>query len=211
MADPLIWVWSMFFSGTGMGIVIGLGGTILFGLVQRRRWPVRLPISIQRGEGGSVVWDLDERGKFVQRKDGYSILRMKKRKKNIKPPKFSQVTLDTKGKPVYPLYNTTVGQYLPMKLSNPPKMEVVSDLSAKNWGVLESARIRSTYIERESTFMRIAPYVMNGIFAAMVIFFVIYFGGKMESAAGSLGSAASSLEGAIKTMFSGGAPSPPPA
>jgi len=43
---------------------------------------------------------------------------------------------------------------------------------------------------------------MNATFAAMVIFFVIYFGGKMEIVSGKLAGAAQSLTNAM-TVFKG--------
>jgi hypothetical protein len=196
-------------------------------------WPIRVPAMLQRGN--NVVWNLEERGKMLNAKDGYAAIRLKGAKKNIKPPKYDQVSITGKGAPVYPVFFTTAGQCFPVKLSavpeslkgklkkyydangnlknqnekivtpikimEPPRFEVVEDASSKNWAVLEMSRINSKYREKEGFLAKYGMYVMNATFAAMVIFFVIYFGGKMEIAASSVGGAAASLDKAITTFF----------
>jgi len=186
-------------SGAFLGFVIGIGVFLFWDIFQKKMYPISIPTMMQRGK--SIVWDLNERAKVVTDKSGYEILKLKKRKHNIKPPKYDNVTIDSKGKPVYPLFNTTTGQYFPVELGNTPRFDVIEDKSSKNWGVLEQSRVRKTYMERESWFLKYAPYIMNATFAAMVIFFVIYFGGKMELAAGSLAGAADSLSNAVSTAF----------
>lgn len=185
-------------SGVAIGAVWGVCGVIVWGFVQKRLWPMEIPVAMQRGK--SVVWDLAERAKHKMTKDGAEVVRLKRRKRNIKPPKFEKLSVNTKGKAVYPIYETTRGQYFPIKLMNPPSFDVIEDKSSKNWGITERNRLWAVYKPKESTFMRLLPYLMNATFAAMVIFFVIYFGGKMEIVANSMSGAASSLTTAVQAM-----------
>jgi hypothetical protein len=188
-----------------IGGVFGVLILILYRMFIKMLWPVSTPIAVQRGD--SVVWDLDERAKYVKNKEGYEVLKLRKRKHNIKPPKFQHVTITQGGKPVYPLFNTVSGQYFPIKMMNSPRFEVIEDPSAKNWLTLETQRLRRAYSEKESTLMKFMPYIMSGIFAAMIIFFVIYFGGKMEAVGNSLSGASNSLSDAL-LVWSGNAPAP---
>lgn len=195
MADPTIW---FILSGVAIGGVWGVCGVILWRVLMKRLWPMEIPVAMQRGK--SVVWDLAERAKHVMTKDGSEVVRLKRRKRNIKPPKFDNLSVNTKGKAVYPIYETTRGQFFPVKLMDPPSFKVIEDKSSKNWGITERNRLWSVYRPKESTFMRLLPYLMNATFAAMVIFFVIYFGGKMEIVASSMSGAANSLTTAVQAM-----------
>ena len=232
-------------AGAMIGSSIAFAATIFYQqILVKKMWPIRTPLAIQRGKTG-VVWDLDERGKIVRKKSGYEALRLRKKRQNIRSPKYEELTVGENGKPIYPLYNTISGQFfptkmeglsknaqekykkyyddngelivkderlfVPIKLMNPPRMEVVEDKSAKNWAIQELERVHKTYTESESMFLKYAPYIMNATFAAMVIFFVIYFGGKIEIAGNALSGAASTLTNAINRFVpSGGAPTPPP-
>lgn len=195
MPDPTIW---FVVSGVAIGAVWGVAGMFMWNILTKRMWPMQIPVGMQRGN--SVVWDLDERAKHVTKKDGSEIIRLKRRKRNIKPPKFEKLSTNTKGKAVYPIYETTRGQFFPIRLMDPPRFDVVEDKSSRNWGITERNRLYNVYKPKESTFMRLLPYLMNATFAAMVIFFVIYFGGKMELVANSMSGAASSLTTAVQAM-----------
>lgn len=195
MADLTMW---FVLSGVAIGAVWGVCGMLVWRILMKRLWPMEIPIAMQRGR--SVVWDLGERAKHVMNKEGAEIVRLKRRKRNIKPPKFDKLSVNTKGKSVYPIYETARGQFFPIKLMNPPRFDVIEDKSSKNWGITERNRLWSVYKPKESTFMRLLPYLMNATFAAMVIFFVIYFGGKMEIVANSMSGAASSLTQAVTAM-----------
>jgi len=195
MADPTIW---FVLSGVAIGAVWGIAGAVLWNVLMKRLWPMEIPVAMQRGT--SVVWDLAERAKHVMTSEGAEVVRLKSRKRNIKPPKFDKLSVNTKGKSVYPIYETASGQFFPIKLMNPPRFDVIEDKSSKNWGITERNRLWSVYKPKESTLMRLLPYLMNATFAAMVIFFVIYFGGKMEIVANSMSGAANSLTQAVTAM-----------
>lgn len=197
-----------------LGLFFGIVGTVctyvFYGVIIKFMYPIRAPIAIQREN--SVVWDFDERAKYMKGKSGYEILKLRKRKDRLKPPKFGHVTIQKNGKPAYPLFNSAMGQYFPIKFTKANdkiNMEVVEDTSAKNWSILERRRIQDTYTEKEGFFAKYAPFIMNVTFAAMVIFFVIYFGGKMEMVSNAMGGAASSLEKALG-VFGGNVATPPP-
>lgn len=104
------------------GGVIGMSLTIavVFGYRYLIKWwyPIHIPIVIQRGK--TFQWATD-RGKYTKQKDGKEYIGMWKARKKIKPAQFEYVNVDKRGKPVYPLFNTSVGQYWPIKLSNVPK------------------------------------------------------------------------------------------
>jgi len=186
------------FIGAVLGASMTVAMTIFYNIMVKRSWPVEVPVALQRGQ--SVVWKLGERAKFIKTKSGHEILRLRKSKQSIKPPKYERVSVNTKGKPVYMLYSTVLGQYFPIKLMNPPKLEVVEDKSSKNWAINELGRLSKVYAPKESALLRFAPYIMNAAFATMIIFFVIYFGGKMELVANSLGGAANSLTNAVNIL-----------
>ena len=195
MTDPTIW---FVLSGVAIGAVWGIAGAVLWNVLMKRLWPMEIPVAMQRGT--SVVWDLTERAKNVMTSEGAEVVRLKSRKRNIKPPKFDKLSVNTKGKSVYPIYETARGQFFPIKLMDPPSFNVIEDKSSKNWGITERNRLWSVYKPKESTLMRLLPYLMNATFAAMVIFFVIYFGGKMEIVANSMSGAANSLTQAVTAM-----------
>ena len=189
--------------GFAVGVSLTVGVVYFYNFYIKRKWPTRIPLAIQRGN--SVVWDLDERARTMKTKTGYEVLRLRKRNTNIKPPKYEQVTMDMRGKSVYPIYNTVSGQYFPVKLMNTPKLEVVEDPSNKNWSILELLRTISTYRDKEGWLVKYAPFVISMAFAVMFIFFIIYFGGKFELMSNSLSNAATSLAQAMEA-FKGTAP-----
>jgi hypothetical protein len=195
MPSPFI---NFMFIGAILGGSMTVAMTIFYNMIVKRSWPVEVPIAVQRGN--SVVWKLGERAKAVKTKSGHEVLKLRKAKDVIKPPKFGRVSVNTNGKPVYMLFNTARGQYFPIKLMSPPKLEVVEDKSSKNWAINELGRLSKVYAPKESALLRFAPYIMNATFAAMVIFFIIYFGGKMELIANSLGGAANSLTNAVNIL-----------
>ena len=183
-----------------MGGAIGFGIKFFWDKMKKWRFPIAMPTYMQRGN--SIFTDLDERGRKVRSKIGYEVIKMMKRKENIQPPQYEYLMSTSKGKPVYPIFNTASGQYYPVKIMDPPKHAIIDDTGAKNWGMLELKRLRETYREKESFFQKYGAFIMNATFAAMVIFFVIYFGGKMEVVSGSLGNAADKLANAMNA-FSG--------
>lgn len=203
-----------------MGLV--MGGVLVFSanmmwkyVILPWRWPIRVPVGIQRGE--NIVWDLDERAYHKTEKDGFESLRLRKRKDFIKPPKYEHVSIDKKGKAVYPVYNTARGQYFPIEFienangERRPRidMNIVEDKSAKNWAVQALRKVQAKYAVGESKWLRWAPYFMSATFAAMIIFFVIYFGGKVEIASNALAGASANLASAME-MFTKSPPPPPP-
>ena len=189
------------YMGTALGASLSICGVMVFFMFRNKRFPVRIPIMVQRGD--SYVEDLDERGRYTKNKQGYEALRLMKSKKNVKPPKFKDLSMDIKGKPIYRMFKTTTGQMFPMKVTKKPSFEVIEDTSAKNWTILELQRTEAKYAPQESFLMKYGVFIMNATFAAMVIFFVIYFGGKIEQVSGSLGGAANALTNAVNAMSAG--------
>jgi hypothetical protein len=135
-------------------------------------------------------------------------MELMKRKNKLKPPVFEYVTVDNQGKPVYPLFNTTFGQYHIMEVKNNVDLESVEDKGAMNWALQMLADNFTRYMPKESMGSILIKYVAPIAFAACIIFFVIYFGGKIEIAANSLSGAANSLAGAMDRFALG--PKVPP-
>ena len=190
---------AVLFSGGLLGTMIAILGLFIWKFLQDIWWPIRIPVIRQRGE--NVIWILDERGRLAKRKDGYEVIKLKKDKANIKPPKYEQIQLTSKGKSVFPLFNTTGGQYFPIKAINSPSLDVVEDKSAKNWAILEHQRISEAYRPKEGFWQTYGMMVMSATFAAMVIFFVIYFSSTIQTASGNLAGASNQLAAAIEKAF----------
>jgi hypothetical protein len=196
-------------AGTAMGGTLGACFPIIIRWISNKLWPIQIPVAEQRGD--SVIWTLTERGKRKKSKSGYEVIELKGRKHNIKPPKYSYVTMNKKGDAVYPLYSSSAGEYFPISLKTFPKVEwnVTAETSAKNWGVLEQRRIRETYKDQDSWFSKYGMFLMSAIFAGMVIFFILYFGGKMEVVGNALAGASDRLSSAL-VVFSNATSMPPP-
>jgi hypothetical protein len=99
------------------GTFAGVMGFILirqfWNIFQNMLWPIAVVVGMQRGE--SIVWDDSEKGKLISSKDGYQVVRLKKRRHNIKPPRYLNLGLTNKGKPRLELLNVTAGQYYPIQ------------------------------------------------------------------------------------------------
>jgi len=190
-----------------IGFVIGGGLTgsiiLLWKMMVQRNFPITVPVAMQRGK--SIVWDFNERGRVRKDKSGYEVLLMKNRKKDtLKPPKYDRLVVDKRGKPVMPVFNTISGQYFPMKLldegKNKRRLDMVEDKSAKNWAINEMIRLNSVYRPQESFLQRYGMYIMTATFAAMIIFFVIYMGGKIEISSNGLAAASQNLASASENL-----------
>ena len=107
--------------GLGALIILGmmLGGVIFWigqfvlKLMGNKKWVILTPVYMQRGN--SIVTDLFERGRILKTKEGYSVIRLKKRKDNIRPPKYDMLQLSTTAQPIYPIFMTARGQYFPIR------------------------------------------------------------------------------------------------
>jgi hypothetical protein len=103
--------------GMVFGIVLWIIFKYIWDMIQKRRWKVRVTVYAQRGN--SIVVDFDERGRVIESKLGYSVLKLKKAKKNVEPPKGDVLMISTAAQPVYQVYSPTRGQYMPLKVALP--------------------------------------------------------------------------------------------
>ena len=162
--------WLFLLIGGTFGCSLTAIGVMMYRTFVLRAWPIRVPILRQRGD--MVVWKLNQRARKKISKDGFEVLQLRKVKNPIKPPKSSELGVDEKGRPVYPIYVTSTANF-PIKIDNPKKFEVQMDKSARNWAILELRHGREKYAPQISSFMQMLPFLMSGTFAAMVIFFTI--------------------------------------
>lgn len=217
------------------GVFAGAMGFILvkmmWNMLITSRWPISVSIGMQRGN--SIVWDDNERARLIKTKDGYQVMRLRKRKQNIKPTQYKYLGLNTRGKPRLQLFNVTAGQYYPLEsilpefknrkitkedMNNPelmkriidmlkgkiipiemtdlPKISIVEDASAKNWGVQELKRVNDVYRAKEGFWTKYGTFVMSAILAATIIFAVMFFAMKMETISGNFAGAASAMKDA---------------
>jgi len=200
-------MWFMF-TGLLLGTSVTVCGVIIRKLLIEKMWPITVPLIIQRGKDG-FVWDF-QRAKYVSNSEGVQAIRMQKDPKNpVRPPEFEKLNTNTKGKAVMPLWQGITGQYFNMKVNNKVSIDSIEDKGSRNWGITIRKHLRQKYTDPASWLAKYGIYAMNAIFASMVIFFVIYFGGKMEIAAGGVASASESLTLAVKMMtIGGGMPAP---
>lgn len=182
----------------GGGAVLGIFGSLLVMILRNVlrdwAWPIRIPLLIQRGDG--FVWDVTERAKVYKTKAGFEALKLMKRNHDIRVPEYRFVTTTDKGKQVYPLFSPIDGQYSKVNIVNNFNklgLELVEDKASKNWAFDQIRRTAEKYRTEESWLQRNGMFLMTGTFAAMVIFFVIYYGGKLEMVGNSLAGAADSL------------------
>ena len=192
--------------GTVIGIMAMFLTVFLYNILMKRRWPVVVPILIQRGTTG-IQWMFD-RAKYVKTDAGKEYLRLRKEKKKIKAPKFGYVYTTGKGKAVYPIMKTAVGQYFPMSISTAIKMEVVEDKDSVNWAIDQLVDSERRYMPKEDFWRTAIMYGAPIAFLVSTIFFWIYFGGKLEIMVNSLSGAATQLALAMQKFA--GAPTPPP-
>ncbi len=184
------------------GALVG-GFIYLWGFWQKFRFPIQIPVMIQRGDKG-IVWDLTERGK-ISTSGGIRSIRLKKAKYDIKPPNYKFVSVNKKGKPVYPVFNYGTGKYgtatIKMK-----EINVADDLDT-NW-IMQQLRLNAIrFMPKESWGQLLIKYVAPIAFLASMIFFWIYFGGKLEIMANSLSGAATQIALAMEKFAA--APPPP--
>lgn len=99
------------------GVFCGVMGYILvkmlWTMMTNSRWPISVSVGMQRGN--AIVWDDNERARLIRGKDGWEVVRLRKRKQNIKPPQYKRLGLTDKGKPKLQLLNVTAGQYYPLE------------------------------------------------------------------------------------------------
>jgi hypothetical protein len=176
------------FGGT-IGTIIAVAGLFWWRFWQNLRWPIRIPMIRQRGE--NLLWELEERARYAKNKAGYEVIKLKKDKENIRPPKFNQVHLTAKGKSVMPLFNPARGSYFPVKSVSGPALETVQDPSAKNWGILEHQRLNEAYKPNEGFWEKYAIPIVVGSLSMMILFFVIYMSSTFQAMVGTLGGAIS--------------------
>jgi hypothetical protein len=88
-----------------------------------------VPVFIQRGN--SIVLKFNERGSIAKSKEGYSVIKLKKSKDYIKPPKYDILTLAEGGGTAYPLFQVAKGQYFPITTIL-PKWDM-KNTQGKNW------------------------------------------------------------------------------
>lgn len=93
------------FCGT-MGFILV---RMLWNMMINARWPISVSIGMQRGE--SIVWDDSEKARLIKAKDGYQVLRLRKKKQSIKPRQYKHLGLTNRGKPRLQLFEVTSGQY----------------------------------------------------------------------------------------------------
>jgi len=190
-----------------MGLFLGLGLMFvikrLFDIITNSLWPISVSIGMQRGN--SIVWDKNERAKLVKLKDGYQFFRLKKRKQNIKTPQYKYLEINNKGQACITLYNTTSGQYWPVQMPEPPKLQIVEDTSAKNWGVQELRRSNETYKATDTWWNKYGTFLMSAVLAATIIFAVIFFATKMTEISGNFAGAAKTFQDTV-VISRGGTP-----
>lgn len=173
-----------------------------------RRWPIHAPVAMQRGK--SIVWDLTERARIHKDRDGYEYMRLRTRKQNLRVPKYSRVTTNEKGKGVYPLFNKSTGHFFPIRMMDDKSFMVEEDPGTKNWMVMELQRSDDLYPRNENKWLKWMPYIMTGGLAGVMVFFVIYYGGKVEVLGNQLAASTLALADAVNKMGASGGLAPMP-
>lgn len=84
---------------------------------------------------------------------------------------------------------------------------MVGDEDDYNWALMKLAENSSRYAPKESKWMMMMKYLAPMSFAVMMIFMIIYFGGKFEIMSSNLAGASNQLAVAMERF----ANMPPPA
>ena len=171
-----------------------------------KMWQFHVPIAMQRGS--SIVWDLTERGKMTRDNDGYEYMKLRNRKKVIPIPIYSKVNITNTGKNVYHMYNPTTDEYTPMEVWKDKGFVVRNNTATKNWMVMELQRTDELYPRNENKWLKWMPYIMTGGLAAIMVFFVIYYGGKVEIIGNSIAGATVQLAEAVSKFGTQTPPAP---
>ena len=184
--------------GTFIGFFSFIIIKMLYGIMIDRRWPISVSVGMQRGN--SIVWDNKEKGKLMKLKNGYQIVRLRKRKQNIKPPKYERLELNDRGKPMFNIFNTASGQYFFISMKDTPNLEVIVDASDTNWAIQELMRANNDYKTKEGWFAKYGIFVMSSILAATIIFNAIFFNMKMETISSNFNGAAAMIRDGMYVM-----------
>jgi len=192
----------MFF-GAMIGGVTSFSALLLKDMIQQKIYPISVPVLVERANGGTV-WDMSERGKILKGKDGFVCLELMKRKDKIKVPKFKFITIDTRGKPVYPVFNNSIGQYFPMKTQNNVSLASVEDKGARNWGIQIRKRYLTKYGPGDNFWLKYGPLIAQSATSILIILLILYVMPKFELISNQLGGASAMLADAMKLYKTGG-------
>jgi len=200
-------VWILL-GGGFIGSVLSMLAVAVFFMFRQWMYPIQMPIVEQRGENG-IVWDLGERGKLVRAKDGFEAVKLMKRKGTyVKPYKYGHLSVNKKGKDVYPMFSTTDGEFMPVEFTSDVDLKSVDDKSASNWMILLKNRFAKKYAPDPGWFAKYGAYALGFTMAGVMIFLVIFTWGKMEIISGQIAGASQSLASALQTYTSSGMPQP---
>lgn len=201
----MVLIWYLL-TGMMLGSVTTISIFVIYKLLIGKMFPIEMPTLMQRGKG--FVWDLAERARLVTRKDGTTALKLKKRrKKTIKPPKFEYLSSNLKGKPVFPIFYSAFDEIKPIKIIDTTTLETAADPGSRNWIIQELQRAESKYRSQEGWFAKYGTYILNATLASLIVFIIIYFGGKFEIMSSNLSGAAAKIAEAMEKFSS--APPPP--
>jgi hypothetical protein len=126
-----------------------------------------------------------------------------KTKRKIKPPKYESLSIDKRGKPVFPVFTSSSGTFMPMQLHS-PRMTVVEDRGFLNWNILEHRRTREIYKHDPGFFAKYGTFIMSATLAGLIAFMVFFMVTKFEIMTETIASASSVLANAAERIAGGG-------
>lgn len=194
---------SLIIAGALMGGVVVFAIMFAYPFYVRWRWPIQVPVIVKRGKDG-ILWNLNERGRVVKGKDGKREIRLRKSKESMKQPSYKFVTMNNKGKAVYPVTKLGSGMYGSVNVTIPDV--TVADTLDTNWMIQKLAENAKRYAPKQDWKMALLMYGTPIAFLISTIFFWIYFGGKFEMGMNSLSGAATRMAMAMEKF----AQAPPP-
>lgn len=95
------------------------------------------------------------------------------------------------------------GKFIPMKMLNPPSLEVVQDSGAINWASLEHRRAREKYKKEEGWFAKYGTFAMSMILAMCIVFLVIYMTSEFKTMSSSISAAAGQMVKIMEYIYQG--------
>lgn len=125
------------------------------------RFPYVIRIFQKKGDSYFVIRDS---GRRVEQKDGTTVLRLKRMKKDLPFPEFQFLYVDEKGVNVIDYMSTAENEFHPIELDEKTKIRKPIEKDVLLWQVQNQLRMMKKYAKEEDRLSKLMPVIMMGMF-----------------------------------------------
>lgn len=161
-----------------------------------RKWPIKLIIREQRGNGFRL--DYDKGARIKNSKTGVDEIvfeSVKRRHQSFQAPPYEQYTPSAGGESTIELLSPSSGVYVPINIQpDPSGLSLnIADTNVNEWASLKRREAREMFKTKEPWWMTIMPYLMIMVVAASIAVFGILMFDKMPQLLGQMQSIADKM------------------